>query len=86
MAIGKQQDVAPRIPDLDDISEDQIRVNYNRLADSLWMSFTGEPRPAYNAYVDDDTMFLIDLETNDVVGIEIEHFLARALRPRDIVG
>lgn len=49
MAKGKQQGAAPRIPDLDDISEDQIRVNDNRLVDSLWMSFTGEPRPAYNA-------------------------------------
>lgn len=80
MAVTEPQTGRPNVPPLEDIAEDQVRVTYDRRSDTLLVSLVGDPRPAYNDYVDDDTMVRIDPETNDIVGIEIEHFLHRVLR------
>jgi uncharacterized protein YuzE len=79
MAVIENRGMTPKVPRLEDIAEDHVRVAYDRRSDTLWVSLTGDPRPAYNVYADDDTMFRIDPDTNEVVGLEIEHFLHRAL-------
>lgn len=83
MAVNRCQDTTMNVPNFEEIDRNRLRWDYDPLGDSLWVGLTPEPRPAINVYVDDDTMFLVDPDTNDVVGIELEHFLARALRPRD---
>ena len=81
MAVTDTRRIKLKLPNLDDIDEAQVRVAYNRLADTLWVSLVGDPRRAYNVYTDDaDTMFRVDPYTGEVVGLEIEHFLDRALR------
>jgi uncharacterized protein YuzE len=79
MAVTEDRSMAPKVPKLEDIAEDHVRVEYDRRSDTLWVSLAGDPRPAYNLYVDDDTMFRIDPDTDEVVGLEIEHFLHRTL-------
>jgi hypothetical protein len=79
MAMTERRKAPPKVPRLDEIDANRIWLDYDLLSDSLLVSLVGEPRPAYNEYVDDDTMFRIDPETNEVVGLEFEHFLRRAL-------
>ena len=81
MAVTDTRGIEPKVPNLDAIDEAQVRVAYNRLADTLWVSLVGDPRPAYNVHTDDDdTMFRVGPDTGEVVGLEIENFLDRALR------
>ena len=72
----------PKLPRLEDIDGAQIRLDYDTLSDSLWVSFVGGARPAVNVYAetDDDLMYLVDPITEEVVGLEVENFLGRALR------
>lgn len=85
MAVANDRQRPIAVPRLDDIDEAQVRLSYDRAADTLWVSLVGEPPPAYNRYVDDDTMFRIDPRTGAVVGLEIERFLERALIPRPAI-
>ena len=81
MAITDTRRIKPKPPALEDIDQAQVQLKYDRLSDTLWVSLVGDPRPAYNVYTDDDdTMFRVDPYTGEVVGLEIEHFLDRALR------
>lgn len=81
MAVTEPRASHPIVPRLDDLAENQVQVAYDRRSDTLSVSLVGDPHPAYNAYVDDDTMLRVDPETDEVVGIEIEQFLHRLLQP-----
>jgi hypothetical protein len=72
------------MPSLDEIDRQMVRIDYDPLDDSLWVGLTSEPRPTYNVSVDEDMMYQVDPDTNEVIGLEIEHFLYRLLhRPPD---
>jgi len=86
MAVANTRQRPIAVPRLDDIDEAQVRLSYDREADTLWVSLVGEPPPAYNLYVDDDTMYRVDPTTGTVVGLEIERFLERALAHRAPAG
>ena len=82
MAVTETRELKPKLPRLEDIDGAQIRLDYDKLSDSLWVSFVGGARPTVNVYAetDDDLMYLVDPLTEEVVGLEIENFLYRALR------
>jgi len=81
MAVSQVHDMEAFVPRLEDLDPSRIRLRYDHASDTLWVSLLGEARPVVNVYVDDDTMHLVDQGTKEVVGLEIERFLARALRP-----
>jgi len=74
------------VPAVDNLDPAAIRVAYDHEADTLWVSLVGEPPPAYNVYVADDTMYRVDPHTGEVVGLEIERFLEHALKYREETG
>lgn len=76
----ESRELTPKVPDLEEIDQTQVRVSYNRLADTLWVSLVGEPKPAVSVYVDDDTIFRVDPYPEEVIGFEIENFLERTLQ------
>jgi hypothetical protein len=82
VAVIETHEINPKVPRLEDIDGDKIRLDYDPLADSLWVSLTGDARPIVNVYseTDDDLMYLVDPYTQEVVGLEIERFLDRLLR------
>jgi hypothetical protein len=80
MAMTESRELTPKVPVLEEIDQTQVRVSYNRLADTLWVSLVGESKPAVSVYVDDDTIFRVDPYTEEVVGFEIENFLERTLQ------
>jgi uncharacterized protein YuzE len=67
------------VPSQAEVDAASVRIDYDHPTDTLWVSLVGEPRPAYNVYVDDDAMYRVDPHTGEVVGLEIERFLERAL-------
>lgn len=82
MAVIHDRQLPIKIPRPADVRAADVRLDYDREADTLWVSLVGAPRPAYNTYVEDDLMYRVDPHTGEVVGLEIERFLERALRPR----
>lgn len=74
MAVAKRR-WTQKPPPWDAIDRKKVRVEYEPDEDTLFVNPTGTPRPAINAYVDDDTMVRLDPVTEEVVGFEIENFL-----------
>jgi len=69
-----------RFPDLSEGARPlTVTYGYDKEGDRLWISFVDKPIPAYSFVVDDYIAVRIDLETNEVVGIEFERFTARAV-------
>ncbi len=79
MAMTRDRQRPLKVPTLPDIDAANVRVEYDHPTDRLWVSLVGEPHPASNVYVDDDAMYRVDPHTGEVVGLEIERFLERAL-------
>jgi hypothetical protein len=68
--------VCPRRSDID---ADSVRFDYDHVSDTLMVHLHGDPRPAYSLDIDDFKYLCIDLETNTVVGIQVEAFLSKAI-------
>jgi hypothetical protein len=77
------QTLNPRWPEFNATSPAQVRFTYDRPTDTLFVDFHGEARPAASialARGDRDYLFLrVDPETEEVVGLQIEHFLSYAV-------
>lgn len=56
------------------------RMSYDRNSDTLFMRFPGGHRPTFNMRAKGCVDLLVDLNTNEVVGLEIQTFLLRAVR------
>ena len=80
MAVTRSRAIVPKVPTLDELDEAEIALDYDRATDTLAVTFTGSSRPAITHYADDDTIYRLDPETAEVIGLEIEDFLARLLR------
>ena len=82
MALTETRELKPKLPRLEDIDEGEIRLDYDKRSDSLWVSFVGGAQPVVNVYAetDDDLMYLVDSVTEEVVGLEIDRFLERGLQ------
>lgn len=85
MALTETREPHPRPPRLDEIDGSRVKTRYDPLGDTLWLTLVGEARPVINVYAehDDDLMYLVDPYTEEVIGLEIEHFLGRALQPSE---
>lgn len=73
---------APKWPDI--LPKSQFRITYDRPADTLFVDFYGEARPASSEPLDTgdrDYIFVrVDPLTDEVVGVQIEDFLAYAVK------
>lgn len=73
------QELNPRWPTLDSIDVTRIDVGYDRDSDILLARFDDRALNAAVHYVGDYLALLVDLETEEVVGLQVEDFLARAV-------
>jgi hypothetical protein len=73
----------PTWPEPSSLSANQVRFTYDRPTDTLFVDFYGDARPAASVPLergDRDYLFLrVDPETEEVVGLQIEHFLSYAV-------
>lgn len=74
MAIAKRR-LTPKVPPIEMLDRSKVQVDYDRDEDTLFVNLVGMPRPAISTYVDDDTIYRLDPVTEEVVGVEVEHFL-----------
>ena len=70
----------PRLPDEDRIELKQVAFTYWKDADTLSADFYGRALPALSVPVDfvgdpDGSYLRVDFDSEDVVGLQIEHFL-----------
>jgi len=77
-------DLHPKWPDLGFVlARNQYTLAYDGVSDTLFIDFYGPGRPAVNVEVergDHDYLFQrVDVETEEIVGIQIEDFLAYAV-------
>ena len=79
MAVTRRR-LTPKPPPLDTLDRAAVAVDDDPAEDTLFVNLFGAPRPAVSVYLDDDTIYRVDPVTADVVGIEVENFLARFLR------
>lgn len=73
----------PTWPAIERLPEQQIRFSYDRPTDTLFVDFYGRARPASSEPLDvgdRDYLFVrVDPLTQEVVGLQIEEFLAYAV-------
>jgi hypothetical protein len=74
-------------PDVDEIDSRSVTFHYDALSDTLSVHFFGEARPAFSLDVSDVENLRVELDTNRIVGLEVEAFLSHAIRaePRYLV-
>ncbi len=74
------KDVRVPIPDLGGIDLRQVVFNYDRDSDILLFYPYGKDRPAVAAGGSDYVYVLIDADSAEFVGVQIEDFLSRAVK------
>lgn len=78
------QSFSPRWPTIGSLPMEQIRYAYDRPSDTLFVDFYGEARSAASVPLDlgdRDYFFVrVDVESQEVVGLQIESFLTYAIR------
>ena len=79
MAVTDSCAIVPKMPNLGHLDALKIAGAYDSLTDTLTASSTGEPKVAISIYADDAT-HRVDSVTEEVVGLQIEEFLARLLQ------
>ncbi|HUG14152.1 MAG TPA: hypothetical protein VMM78_03965 [Thermomicrobiales bacterium] len=74
-------------PSAADIDSRSVTFRYDALSDTLTVHFFGEARPAFSLDVSDVENLRVELDTNRIVGLQVEAFLSHALRsePRYVV-
>ena len=66
----------PTLPDPESIDPEQVDIHYNHGTDTLFIHLFGRQRPAIALDVDEHTYFRIDPRTHEIIGVQIERFLA----------
>jgi len=70
----------PKLPQLDALDPQDILVRYHRYTDELYVHFFGHALPAISVDVNEYLYLRVNPETQQVVGLQFEAFLARAVR------
>lgn len=76
MALTQPRSLHPKLPILADLDGSRFALEFDRLSDTLYWDFYGEPRSAIAVPVTDHVLYSVDPETEGVVGLQIEGFLA----------
>lgn len=79
MAMKELPSLKPRMPRVEDLDPERLAFSYDDETDTLFVHFYGEPLPAVSVEVQDDAFVRVDPVTEEVVGLQIEAFLTRAV-------
>lgn len=79
MAVTEMRTIHPKMPAYGDLDWRTFRLDYDRLSDTLYLDFYGEPRAAISYPVTDHVLYSVDPETEAVVGYQIDGFLAHVV-------
>ena len=79
MAMTERRSIQPKLPVFSDLDWRQFRLDFDRLSDTLYWDFYGEPRPAISYPLTDHVLYSVDPETEAVVGLQIDGFLAHVV-------
>jgi len=76
----------PRWPERETVDPERVGFTYDRPSDTLFVDFSGRPRPAVSVPADArfgtvDIYLRVDPASEEVVGLQIEGVLAAADRP-----
>lgn len=85
--IEQRSDAPPRqLPTADDVDLANVSVSYDRDSDMLLIHFTDRGRAGVVDYVSSVLATLVDVETEEVVGLQVEDFLGKvvASNPRHL--
>jgi hypothetical protein len=74
-------------PDPSNIDSNAVRFHYDEPSDTLVVHFFDEARPAFTLDASDVENPRVELDTNRIVGLQIDAFLSHAIRvdPRYVV-
>ncbi len=76
MAMMETRTLHPRWPKLSEVNPDHLLFDFDRDSDMLYLHFSGEAHPSISVPLDDHYLALVDPVSENVVGIQIEGFLA----------
>ena len=62
-----------------EINPEDLHVEYDRFGDTLILSFTPEPRATVGVVMKDYALLRVDPRTNEITGLELEHFTKAAV-------
>ncbi len=79
MAMTEMRTLRPKMPKLSNLDLTKSRFDFDRLSDTLYWDFYGEPRPAISYPRTDHVLYSVDPETEEVVGFQLDGFLARVV-------
>lgn len=79
MAMTTMRTLNPKMPPFASLDWRSFRLDYDRLADTLYLDFYGEPRPAISLPISDHVLYSVDPETEEVVGYQFDGFLAHVV-------
>lgn len=79
MIEGNERAPLPKWPRLDDVDLGQVAMSYDRDSDMLLVHFGARGRAGVVDYIGDYLALLTDVESQDVVGVQIEDFLSTAV-------
>ncbi len=87
MVAGEFLTLTPQFPKLAELDPQQITVTYDSVSDTLMLHFYGPGRPAISVEAQsinpnaDEHMYLrVDVETQQVIGVQVEAFLRAVVR------
>lgn len=69
----------PIWPDFDEVGPGELTSEYDRIADTLVVRFSGLDRPTVGVVFGDYELLRVDPVTEEVVGVELEHFVTAAI-------
>lgn len=81
MAMIEPRTVSPPrgLPTLDEVDLADVKLSYDRDSDILLIHFTDRGRVGVVDYVSDVLAVLVDVETEDMVGLQVEDFLSKVV-------
>ena len=79
MTVSDLRAIHPRMPSIADLDWTKFAFAYDRPSDTFYWDFYGEPRAAVSVPVSDHVLYSVDPETEEVVGYQIDGFLACAV-------
>jgi hypothetical protein len=79
MAVTETRTLRPRLPDIDGLDWARFRFEFDRRSDALYWDFFPDAPPAVSYPVTDPLLYSVDPETEAVVGLQFDGFLAHVV-------
>jgi hypothetical protein len=80
MAVIQPQTFDPMLPRREEVDPAGVAFDFDRVTDTLYVHLFGHPRPAVNVDTGPYLDLRVDVQTEEVVGFQIESFLRRVIR------